>query len=319
MLYAFPRSIDFFLKFHRSKPDAVLVFASPGMSLVEKALFCAYARVWGAPTLLFLRGGQTIDEARRSRLVAFVVRWLLKMGSVLPCQGLAWHRFFVVDMKFDPLRCPLIPNWTATDALLRVGSARVARHFPTTEGVITTIFVGWVDESKGVYDLIRAHAEVCRRQPTLNLRLSIAGEGRCSAAARQLAFELSVSDSVEFMGWVKGDSLVRALENASIFCLPSYKEGLPNALIEAMAAALPVVVTPVGNIPDAVQTERQGLVVPPRDVSALAAAIERLALSAALRDTLGKCAFETARDHFSAPSVAIKLDRIMHELVPNVA
>lgn len=314
LLYSFPRQLDFARKFHRSKPDAVLVFASPGLSFLEKSAYCAYARLFGIPSILFLRGGATMDSARKSRLTVVMTKQVLRAADRFPCQGEAWREFFTKEMSIDPSCCPVISNWTATPSLLRIGRERLAPGARDDCSTFSVLFIGWLDATKGALDLIRACAVLKARNPLARIRLQLAGEGKDSAGARQLAAELGLTNSIDFHGWIRGEKMAQALRTASVFCLPSYKEGMPNAMIEAMAAALPVVVTPVGNIPDAVHNEQQGLIVPPGDVDLIALALERLLVDPLLRKRMAACAHDTAVALFSAETAAAKIENMVNEL-----
>jgi glycosyltransferase involved in cell wall biosynthesis len=115
-------------------------------------------------------------------------------------------------------------------------------------------------------------------------------------------------------GLLEGERKLAALERAHIFVLPSYTEGLPNAMIEAMAVGLPVVVTRVGSIPDVVIDETNGLLVQPRDSAALATALRRLIASAELRQRLGQAAHATARTRFATEHAARALSSLIAEI-----
>ena len=89
------------------------------------------------------------------------------------------------------------------------------------------------------------------------------------------------------------------LAKADIFCLPSYREGVPNALLEACACGIPIVTTNVPGCRDVVTHELNGLLVPPRDTQALANAIEKLLNDTSLRDTMGNAGRKIALEKFS--------------------
>jgi glycosyltransferase involved in cell wall biosynthesis len=99
---------------------------------------------------------------------------------------------------------------------------------------------------------------------------------------------------------------------ADIFVLPSYAEGLPNSMFEAMAARLPVVVTPVGSIPDVVVNNANGLVIPLRDVPALTNALEFLSNAPDERERLGKAAQALASQRFGVERAAERLAMLVH-------
>src|SRR5207248_9675098 len=144
--------------------------------------------------------------------------------------------------------------------------------------------------------------------------VSIAGEGSEAAAVRTWVEEKGLSDFVRIQGLLEGERRLAALEQAHIFVLPSHTEGLPNAMIEAMAAGLPVVVTPVGSIPDVVVDGTNGLLVRPRDSAALAAALLSLLDSTELRRQLGQAAHTTARSRFETERAAQALSSVVEEI-----
>jgi glycosyltransferase involved in cell wall biosynthesis len=112
---------------------------------------------------------------------------------------------------------------------------------------------------------------------------------------------------VRFLGWLDGERKLKELAEATIFCLPSHVEGLPNAMIEAMAAGLPVVVTPVGSIPDAISSKENGLIAPVGDSKALANVLRELLLRPDLRERVGRNAHKTARHDYSAGQAVVQL------------
>jgi glycosyltransferase involved in cell wall biosynthesis len=101
----------------------------------------------------------------------------------------------------------------------------------------------------------------------------------------------------EWWGWQ--DDMPSTLAQTDIFCLPSYREGVPNALLEACASGVPIVTTNVPGCRDVVRHGVNGLLVPPRDSRALANALETLLTDPALRSTMGKAGREIALDQFS--------------------
>lgn len=151
---------------------------------------------------------------------------------------------------------------------------------PTRPGLEQLLAIGTQDQLyKGHDDLLRALALLERegRRP----RLTIVGDGRHHDSLRALAAELGVADRVDFAGRVNDRTRIRELfAAADLFCMPSRTEGLPRALIEAMAAGLPAVGTSVGGIPELLTLE---FLVPPDRPDELAALIARLADDPALR------------------------------------
>ena len=106
---------------------------------------------------------------------------------------------------------------------------------------------------------------------------------------------LRLSGNVRFLGWVGPEQRDQILKEADIFILPSYNEGLPMAILEAMAWGLPIITTPVGGIPEVLIQGQNGLLVEPGNVNQLSKSIQYLMQDMALRQSMGKCSRETAK------------------------
>lgn len=309
LFLAVKRVFVYLVQFERQRPDAVLLFASVGASVIEKGAMAWYARIRGVPALIFPRGGVLIDACRRSRFTHAWVRLALRGARAMLCQGPAWHRFAVNSLGFCAADAPLVPNWTATPALLAIGRAR---RFVAEGEPVRLLFVGWLEEKKGVFELI----EACRQlSGSHKFVLNIVGEGNASATAHELIAENGLGLIVHFAGWLKGENLDRAFADADVLVLPSWAEGLPNAMIEAMAAKLAVIVSAVGNIPDVVVDGREVLLVQPRDIPALQSALARVIDDVALRRELASAAFSLAERQFGAEEAADRLLAAVREII----
>jgi glycosyltransferase involved in cell wall biosynthesis len=165
--------------------------------------------------------------------------------------------------------------------------------------------MGWLDRAKGVMDLL----EACRALSGQKLfTLELAGEGDVSEAVRSFIVQSGLGNRVSLLGWLQGDKVGQALARADVFVLPSWSEGLPNAMIEAMAARVAIVVSRVGSIPDVLVDGRDALLVPPRDVGALASALARVIDSWELRVSLADAAFAVAEQQFGVEPAAVALE-----------
>jgi glycosyltransferase involved in cell wall biosynthesis len=126
------------------------------------------------------------------------------------------------------------------------------------------------------------------------VRLLCAGEGDRGAVARY-AERLGIADAVKFTGWVGPSGKRALLEAATVLALPSYEEALPMSVLEAMAAGLPVVVSPVGGMPEIVADGVAGLFAAPGDVTTLHRQLKKLLLDRSLAARMGAAARESVR------------------------
>lgn len=173
------------------------------------------------------------------------------------------------------------------------------------------LYAGTVNERKGYKDLIKAFAQIAHKFPTR--KLTIAGNGEIEQG-KQLAEALGISDQVDFLGWVNGPAKEKAFQEASIFCLPSYAEGFPMAVLDAWAYGLPVITTPVGGIPDVAKDRENMLLFNPGDIDKLAENLDQLISDETLRNRISKESSDFAHKRFSIESVNKQLASIYESL-----
>jgi colanic acid/amylovoran biosynthesis glycosyltransferase len=167
----------------------------------------------------------------------------------------------------------------------------------------TLVCVGRLVPKKGQAELLRAFATVLTRLPYC--RLIIVGAGPERESLRRLALALGLTERVEWKGWQPPETTRNIIGAADLLVVPSCvapdgdRDGIPNVILEAFAAATPVVATRLEGITEAVVDRRTGVLVEPGDVAALAAAIEELLGNAHLRRVLARAAHRTARERFA--------------------
>lgn len=159
----------------------------------------------------------------------------------------------------------------------------------------TILYLGRLSPEKGAATLLEAFERVAEKLP--DARLVIAGDGVQRAELAGRAARIGDGRAVDLAGWVPhGPALKDLLARADLMCLPSYTEGLPSSLLEALSAGLPVVGTEVGDIPAVVGAHGAGLTVPARDPDALAGALLEVMTDRAAYDRMADAAVATARD-----------------------
>jgi len=119
------------------------------------------------------------------------------------------------------------------------------------------LYLSRIVKEKGVFEAISAIEGLSKDFP--DIKLVVAGTGPDEARAREFVRELGVEGAVEFLGYVRGEEKVDAFMAADLFLLPSYGEGCPVSMMEAMAAGLPIVTTPVGGIPAIIKQDVNGI------------------------------------------------------------
>lgn len=166
----------------------------------------------------------------------------------------------------------------------------------------TVIYVGRLRTRKAVAVLLAAHRRL--RDEGVDIDLVIVGGGEQLDALKQRAAELGLGDSCRFLGALPRDQVVRWYARADVYCLPSIYEGFPVAILEAMAAGLPVVSTTVSGIPEAVVDGETGRLVPPENAEALAGALRELVTDGSLRRRMGDAGRRRVEEHFTIDTIA---------------
>ncbi len=192
--------------------------------------------------------------------------------------------------------------------------ARLLRATPRKRHVITT--VANLRVGKGHDVLLRAAARVVRRIP--EARFQIVGNGARRQELERLAANLRISSHVAFLG--HRDDVPAVLAQSDVFAFPSFMEASPNAVLEAMAAGLPVVAARAGGIPEMIEHECNGLLVPPGDDRALAAGLLRVMKRPHLAARLGGAARQTVVSRFSFDRMVDEFQQLyFDELAARVA
>ena len=169
--------------------------------------------------------------------------------------------------------------------------------------------VGWLTEVKGHEYLVEAIAKLRDDFPTLHL--VIVGSGDRHDALLRQAESAGLCNAVHLLG--HRDDVEVCLSGMDLFVLPSLNEGMGRALIEAMAAGLPVIASCVGGIPAVVSHERTGLLVPPGDAGALAEALRRLLDRPAWAAQLGAAASRSVDSRYGSASMVRAIESIFAE------
>jgi glycosyltransferase involved in cell wall biosynthesis len=201
------------------------------------------------------------------------------------------------------------------DAGLPAGSIRTIRNGVPDLGLVSRpsppagaiAVVARLDRQKGIDVLLDALAEVPDASAV------IVGDGPERGALVAQAAALGLSGRVTFLGW--RDDVRAQLESVDVLVLPSRYEGLPLVVLEAMLAGVPVVATEVGGLRECIEPERTGVLVPPGDPRALAAALRRLLGDADRRERLAAAAREEAVRRFTAKAMADAYERLYLELL----
>jgi glycosyltransferase involved in cell wall biosynthesis len=266
------RLISFLKILFTKKVDIFLIFSSNGFSFTEKGFMAFLASFRHNSRVIFApRSGRILVDIRKRK--AFV-KFILNRCDKIICQGPSWKETFAKELSISESKLITVVNWLDT-----------SKYSPSNSknDRVTLLFMGWLEKDKGIFDLINAVKSI--KDLNRSFVLKIAGKGKHELEAKELVNKLGLQKHVVFLGWVLAEDKIDLLSTSDIFVLPSYFEGSPNALLEAMSSGLACVSTTVGSIPD-ILAEDRGILVAPGDTKALKSSLLKLIDNVEVRENL---------------------------------
>lgn len=258
----------------------------------------ALAAPSGRPPLVVSLHGSDVFVAERNRALAAVARWTFRRTSwVAACASDLGER--AVRLGADPARVATLLHGVDLGEFAGGDTGAWRERTGAGEGDFLVVALGRLVAKKGFSHLLRAAASL--RARGVPVRVAIGGTGDLRARLEAEADELACRDRVRFLGDVPHDQIGGLFRAADVVAVPSVRDekgnvdGLPNVLLEAMAAGRPVVATRIAGIPDVVDDGENGLLVAPGADDALADALGRLQADRALGVKLAVAALERAR------------------------
>lgn len=266
-------------------------------SVLRKGVLIAMASLFRVPVILHMHGGRFPKHYEDAGPVTrWAIRRMIAMTHEIVVLGDYWRQWVVDSFGSDARRVTVLHNAVPGPTVLPVRKE---------EGPVRLLFLGRLIKLKGIDVLLDAlGSEACRDK---NWELTIAGDGELETYRAQ-AERLGLAGRVRFTGWLDQTGCRRELQAADVLVQPSMFEGLPMSVLEAMANGLAIIATPVGSVGDAIKDETTGLLVPPGERCALAAALARVIEDPALRRRLGLGAREMFERQFD---IAVYRGRIL--------
>lgn len=275
----------------------ILFFSSSGFSFFEKLFWSLLVRLCGRHAVIVMVDGHF--PAFWARLPAYLKRiatvLLHQSNATLGVQSQKWSCYF--QSIFSSADCYIVGATVASEFL-------VASPWQDLNPSLTILYIGWITQSKGVADLMHGFAKIAHSYPGSRLRL-IGPLFDQLQAWQNLASSLGILEQTDFVGPVSvRQQLIAELQDATVFVLPSHAEGLPVALLEAMAIGVPCIATDVGSASDLLDEPHAGLLVPPHQPARLAGAMDSLLRDPSRRRSLSRNALIRARSHYGEAQFA---------------
>lgn len=281
-------------------PSAQLIHihVSEPPSALRKCVFMWWAKLWRKRTIVHFHSFSS-ETTIRSHWKCFY-QYLFKQTDMILVLSPYWKKEVCETFELNnQVRVLYNPCTSITDNT-------------SYEKQPYILYAGGLIERKGYADLIRAFSLISNQFP--NWKLVFAGNGEIEKA-KQLTHELKIEDKVHFLGWINGKDKDKAFKEASIFCLPSYAEGFPMAVLDAWAYELPVISTPVGGLKDIVIDQKNILLFNPGDINHLSYLLNKLIFNSDLRQTLSSESIQLAQNIFNEDVINKELEKLYTEVI----
>lgn len=280
--------------------DIVHVHLSEPPSALRKCLFVPIAKLWRKKVIVHFHSfsPETTIKSKYGK----IYKYLFSSADIVIVLSQLWKKYVEeafglcdkVRVVYNPCTAEVYPQ-----------------HYERKNQIL---YAGTVNARKGYKDMIAAYASIAKEFP--EWRIVFAGNGEVEQG-KKLASDLGVATQTEFLGWVSGNEKDKAFKEASIFCLPSYAEGFPMAVLDAWSYGLPVITTPVGGIPDVARDGENMLLFNPGDIDKLSLQMRRLISDEDLRERLHDRSLELAHTTFDAKRINEQIGEIYEELSIN--
>lgn len=293
--------IRIILHFIVEKPQIIHMHMSERGSFIRKYIIFRLSKVFGIKVLVHTHGAEFKEfyEASKPAMKKRILN-LLKNADRVIVLGKNWEKIL---KEIEP----------ETDTAILMNSIPIPQFQkpPKSGSDFNILFLAVLNERKGILDLIHASIPVIQ-QATKNgkmITFHIGGDGKLKEAAMELVKSLSIKSSYRFHGWVDDSQKLKLLQQADLFVLPSYNEGLPMSILEALSYENPVISTKVGSIEEAVFEGDNGYLITPGDIGTLSEKMNNIICNDDLK-RMGKKSRELAETKFNDKIYFQKVEKL---------
>lgn len=268
------------LKLLSTEVDLLHIHVAERASTFRKSIVTLIALIWRKPVILHAHGPEfCLFYSKLPQFLKQWISWVFRRSDRFIVLSESWKNYYINDVNLEPEQVVVLPN-----------PAKLPTQVPhrANSQDVSFVFLGRIGQRKGSFDLIKAYANLPTEYKD-HSRLILAGDGDVTQA-QNLITSLNLSNYITVSDWLDSQQRDALLAKADVFVLPSYNEGLPMSILEAMSWGLPVITTPVGGIPELVTHTKNGLLVNPGDIQQLSQAMKSLIENEKLRLSLGSSA-----------------------------
>jgi glycosyltransferase involved in cell wall biosynthesis len=250
-------------------------------SFYRKRIFIYASKLFNKKVVYHMHGGGFEEFALKHPAI---VKNTLKQCDAIVVLSNSWKNFFVNELECKNVY--VVKNVIDYPICSSISKSTVC----------TLLFLGLLCKEKGLYDLLEVISEN-KDAYVGKLIFRFAGNGKVVDVVNTMK-RLKIDDIAFYEGWASNKEKIRLLNDADVYILPSYYEGLPISILEAMSYHLPIISTNVGGIPEIVKNGVNGFIVKPRDKEGLKKAIDQLLSDTELRKKMGEASSTMVKEYF---------------------
>ncbi len=246
-------------------------------SFIRSSFYAFIGKLFGKKIVFHMHGGAFMDYYKRK--TNYVKRKFKWVDAVIALSD-SWQKFY--EKEVGVTNVYVVQNV--------ISPPLVVKESRKNDGLIHLLFLGLITEQKGIFDLLdllKSH----RKEFEGKIILHIGGKGDVKRL-KNIIEDDNMQDIVSFEGWVQGEKKNMLYSSSDIFVLPSYVEGVPITILEAMSYQLPIIATNIGGIPSVVEHNHNGYLFTPGDMKSLYELLQCLIDNKELRLTMGKRSYE---------------------------
>ncbi len=274
------------------------------LSFFRKGLIILFSRLLGLPVVLHLHAAQLPAFYHQlPKIIQFIVRYVFGKATVCVVLGEKSKKFIIDELNVCPEKIRIVIN----------GVPIIKSDKKKENDTFHILFLGNLMERKGVSDLLKALATQ-KMQENNNWKAFFAGGGDIEFY-NKLAVTLKIEHHVSFVGWVNQEQAADLFAIADVLILPSYDEGLPLVILEALGRGVPVICTPVGEIPDFFEHKKTAYFVETGNIASIADALVMLQDDEQLLNLLGHNALIYYQEKFSFEAFLVSIYQIYDEVI----
>ena len=281
--------------------DIVHIHMAAGASFIRKAIIAKIAYVFNKKIIIHQHGGafdQFYENSSKNRRK--IIRTVFSYADRVILLSKEWKDFFVKEICDEEkatviFNGVIVPDFQRNDYLDK-----------------NILFIGRIDEKKGIYDLLDAFSKALKINN--DIRLYVAGTGE-EQKLIECVKQLNIEDKIELLGWIRGKEKDDIMKKCSLMILPSYTEGMPVSVLEAMSYSMCTIVSDVGGVPQIIDDEINGLLIKPGHPKMIEQKINFIISKPTEKMRIGQNARTKICEVFDAKIGQKRIEQLYHEVI----